>query len=154
MPAEPKQPSTNWIQQGIGQTVQRLDDGIPGIGVDPTDQGPNDNHPDIRLEEHVQDHGHRGKEISCHKHYCLPNSSARFVAASTAAINAARTPPASRACSPAMVVPPGEATLSFSWPGCSLVITLTNLRFPPRAAAIREREMPVATEMTNVFSGR
>src|SRR5438093_12023886 len=73
------------------------------------------------LEEHVQDHGHRGKEISCHKHYCLPNSSARFVAASTADINAARTPPASRACSPAMVVPPGEATLSFSWPGCSLV---------------------------------
>ena len=35
-----------------------------------------------------------------------------------------------------------------------LVITRINLRFPPRAAAIRAREMPVATEMSNVLSGR
>src|SRR5437867_4138493 len=38
-----------------------------------------------------------------------------------AAITAERTPPASSACSPAMVVPPGDATLSFNRAGCSPV---------------------------------
>src|SRR5262249_19526824 len=47
-----------------------------------------------------------------------PRSSARRVAASTASISAPRTPARSSACSPAMVVPPGLATMSFSAPGC------------------------------------
>ena len=38
------------------------------------------------------------------------NSAERLVAASTASINAPRTPARSSACSPAIVVPPGEAT--------------------------------------------
>src|SRR5581483_7289083 len=47
-----------------------------------------------------------------------PSSVARRVAASTASIRAARSPPRSRACSPAIVVPPGLATASFRAPGC------------------------------------
>src|SRR5262249_50082776 len=49
--------------------------------------------------------------------YC-PNSVARRVAASIASISAARSPPRSSACNPAIVVPPGLATMSFSTPGC------------------------------------
>src|SRR5579884_2579474 len=52
------------------------------------------------------------------RHHPFPNSVARRVAASTASINTPRTPPRSRACNPAMVVPPGLATASFSAPGC------------------------------------
>src|SRR5205823_3173422 len=43
-------------------------------------------------------------------HVPFPNSVERFVAASTASIKAARKPPRSRACRPAMVVPAGLAT--------------------------------------------
>ena len=46
-----------------------------------------------------------------------PSSSARRVAASTASIRAARKPPRSRACRPAMVVPPGLATMSLRTAG-------------------------------------
>ena len=48
-----------------------------------------------------------------------PSSAARRVAASTASMRAPRTPPRSRACRPAMVVPPGLATMSLSTPGCA-----------------------------------
>jgi len=48
----------------------------------------------------------------------LPNSRDRRVAASTAIISAARIPAFSSSCSPAMVFPPGEVTLSLSSAGC------------------------------------
>src|SRR5262249_10218045 len=51
----------------------------------------------------------------------FPNSTARCVAASTASIRAPRTPRCSRACRPAMVVPPGLATMSLRTPGCACV---------------------------------
>src|SRR5437870_4636257 len=53
-----------------------------------------------------------------------------------AAITAARTPPASSACSPAMVVPPGDATLSFNRAGCSPVSS-TCLAAPSTVCAAR-----------------
>src|SRR5262249_42849001 len=65
-----------------------------------------------------------------------PNSTARRVAASTASIRAARTPPRSRACSPAMVVPPGLATASLSAPACSPVSS-TILAEPSTVCAAR-----------------
>lgn len=46
------------------------------------------------------------------------SSAERSVAASTALMRAARRPPRSSACKPAMVVPPGLVTWSFSTPGC------------------------------------
>ena len=49
---------------------------------------------------------------------CFFPAPAPLVAASTASITAARKPARSSACSPAMVVPPGLATASFSAPGC------------------------------------
>jgi hypothetical protein len=49
--------------------------------------------------------------------YNLLSSSARFAAACTAFIIVARRPDISRECTPAMVVPPGEVTSSFNWPG-------------------------------------
>ena len=51
--------------------------------------------------------------------YCFPSSCDRRVAASTAAIRAARRPRSSRAARPAIVVPPGLATLSLRAAGCS-----------------------------------
>src|SRR5262249_39016494 len=56
-----------------------------------------------------------------HGRYASLSSFARFVAASTASISAPRTPARSRACRPAIVVPPGLATMSFRVPGCSPV---------------------------------
>src|SRR5437660_1856740 len=53
-----------------------------------------------------------------------------------AAITAARTPPASSACRPAMVVPPGDATLSFNRAGCSPVSS-TCLAAPSTVCAAR-----------------
>src|SRR3989454_2440716 len=53
--------------------------------------------------------------------YSVPNSWERFVAASTASISEARRRPFSSPCRPALVVPPGEAPLSFRLPGCSPV---------------------------------
>ena len=47
-----------------------------------------------------------------------PSSFARRVAASTASIRVVRRPPASSVCRPAMAVPPGLVTWSFSSPGC------------------------------------
>ena len=54
-------------------------------------------------------------------HFPSPSSSDRRAAASTAFITAPRIPPASSACTAAMVVPPGLVTWSFSAPGCSPV---------------------------------
>src|SRR5262249_30243933 len=54
--------------------------------------------------------------------YPLPSSWERRVAASTAAISAARSPRSSRAARPAIVVPPGLATLSLREAGCSAVV--------------------------------
>ena len=51
----------------------------------------------------------------------LPNSSARRVAAMTASITVARSPPRSSACRPAAVVPPGLVTWSLGVAGCSPV---------------------------------
>src|SRR5436309_1749727 len=47
------------------------------------------------------------------------NSCERRVPASTASMSALRTPRASSAASPAIVVPPGVATRSFQTAGCS-----------------------------------
>ena len=47
-----------------------------------------------------------------------PSSRERRVARSTALMSVRRTPPSSSAAMPAMVVPPGDATMSLSWPGC------------------------------------
>src|SRR5262245_42625165 len=53
-----------------------------------------------------------------HFDFCpLPNSTDRRVAASTASMSAALNPPRSRACKPAIVVPPGLATMSLSVAG-------------------------------------
>jgi len=41
-----------------------------------------------------------------------------LLAASTASISAARSPDFSSWCTPVIVVPPGEQTLSFNWAGC------------------------------------
>lgn len=60
------------------------------------------------------------KYCSCHVFVVLgfaPNSSPRFVAASTASINAFLTPNFSSLAIPAIVVPPGEQTESFRVPG-------------------------------------
>ena len=46
------------------------------------------------------------------------NSLARCQAALTACITVERKEPSSKAAMPAMVVPPGEQTMSFSSPGC------------------------------------
>src|SRR5262249_44104283 len=51
-------------------------------------------------------------------HAGLPSATGRRVAASTAVMKAPRTPARSSSCRPAMVVPPGLATLSFNRPGC------------------------------------
>src|SRR2546427_3088961 len=67
-----------------------------------------------------------------------PSSWERFVAASTASISEARRRPCSSACRPAMVVPPGEATLSFSLPGCSPV-SRTIRAAPSTVCAARAR---------------
>ena len=58
------------------------------------------------------------------------SSAERRVAASTASIRAPRTPPRSRACRPAMVVPPGLVTWSLSTPGCRPVSS--TIRAAPR----------------------
>lgn len=42
----------------------------------------------------------------------------RMQEASTALISRERKPPLSRTCKAWMVAPPGEQTLSLSWPGC------------------------------------
>jgi hypothetical protein len=51
-------------------------------------------------------------------HLDFPSSAARAVAATTAFITVARIPPLSSACTPRMVVPPGEVTASLSGPIC------------------------------------
>jgi len=50
--------------------------------------------------------------------FFYPNSIDRFHAASTALITVLRNAPSSRAAIPAIVVPPGEVTMSFNSPGC------------------------------------
>src|SRR5690606_34069540 len=46
-----------------------------------------------------------------------PSWRERRVAASTALMRVVRRPPCSRVWRPAMAVPPGEVTMSLSWPG-------------------------------------
>src|SRR5207245_750143 len=127
---------SNRIEQRIGHSVQRLHDWIPGIGIDPAQQRPNDDDPDVGLEQHVKHEGHGRKKVAGDEHYCLPSSSERLVAASTAAMSAARTPPTSIAWSPSMVVPPGDVTLSFNCAGCSPV-SICNLAAPKTVCAAK-----------------
>src|SRR5437660_3782648 len=72
--------------------------------------------------------------------YSDPNSWERFVAASTASISEARRRPCSSACKPAMVVPPGEATLSFSLPRCSPVSR--TIRAEPSTVCVARARAP------------
>mmetsp|Transcript_15980 Transcript_15980/g.47417 ORF Transcript_15980/g.47417 Transcript_15980/m.47417 type:complete len:208 (+) Transcript_15980:140-763(+) len=59
----------------------------------------------------------------------LPNWRSTSRAATTAFMNAARMPARSSSCSPAMVVPPGDVTMSLRAPGC-LPVSITILAAP------------------------
>ncbi len=77
-----------------------------------------------------------------------PSSLERLVAASTALIKVVRNPPLSRVAKPEMAVPPGEVTLSLSWPGCSWV-SINSLAAPNTVWAANKiescRERPILT---------
>jgi len=57
------------------------------------------------------------QELRC----CQPSSSERLAEALTARMSAPRTPLVSSSAMPLMVVPAGEATLSFSTAGCVML---------------------------------
>mmetsp|Transcript_23867 Transcript_23867/g.61275 ORF Transcript_23867/g.61275 Transcript_23867/m.61275 type:complete len:223 (-) Transcript_23867:437-1105(-) len=80
--------------------------------------------------------------------YILLSSSARLAAAFTAFMKAARRPPTSSWCTPAIVVPAGEHTASLSCPGC-LPVSTTILAEPITVCAASCREIsrgrPAAT---------
>ena len=94
----------------LGDLAEELHDGVARVGADPRDQGRRDDHVGVEVEEPADE----ADEL---EHYRRPSSRERSVARSTAPIRVRRMPPSSSAAMPAMVVPPGDATMSLSWPG-------------------------------------
>mmetsp|Transcript_38228 Transcript_38228/g.53065 ORF Transcript_38228/g.53065 Transcript_38228/m.53065 type:complete len:206 (-) Transcript_38228:573-1190(-) len=72
--------------------------------------------------------------------YNLDISVALLADAMTASMSAPLTPLSSIACNPAMVVPPGEVTMSFKAPGC-LPVSITILDAPYTVCAARDMAM-------------
>src|SRR5207247_11464446 len=91
------------------------------VGPHPGEDRPRDDDPDVHDDDHVEQTRHRTDEVAGDEHYFgpCPSSRERWVARSTALMNVVRSPPSSSAAIPAMVVPPGELTMSLSAPGCS-----------------------------------
>src|SRR5215510_1175243 len=104
-------------EHGLGKAAQRAHDGMIRAQVDPGDEGGGDDHPDVDVEHFLQE----GDDADGQHPQEAPSSRERSVARSTAWMKARRSPPSSRAAMPAMVVPPGDETMSLSWPGCTPV---------------------------------
>lgn len=72
--------------------------------------------PPVSVSEYIQDKVHAATAATglwrWLDNHSFESSSARFVAATTAFMKAARIPLFSSSCTPAMVVPPGEVTMS------------------------------------------
>ena len=66
-----------------------------------------------------------------HAYRACPSSRERSVARSTASISVRRRPPASSVWMPAIAVPPGEVTMSLSWPGWVPVSSKSRAARPP-----------------------
>src|SRR5215831_2897528 len=117
------QPFAHGPQHRLGHPVEKLHDRIVWVGAHPGEERPRDDDPDVRHDEHVEEARHRADEIADDEHYFgpCPSSRERWVARSTALMNVVRSPPSSRAAIPAIVVPPGELTMSLSAPGCNPV---------------------------------
>src|SRR6058998_1582576 len=110
-------------QRRLGHPVHEAHERIVRVGAHPGEDRPRDDDPDVHDDDHVEQTRHRTDEVAGDEHYFgpCPSSRERWVARSTALMNVVRSPPSSSAAIPAMVVPPGELTMSLSAPGCSPV---------------------------------
>src|SRR6185436_3767948 len=117
------QPLAHRPEHRLGHPVQESHDRVVRVGAHPGQERPRDDDPDVRDDDHVQQACHGANEIADDEHYFgpCPSSRERWVARSTALMNVVRSPPSSSAAMPAIVVPPGELTMSLSAPGCSPV---------------------------------
>src|SRR5678816_2081102 len=106
-----RQHPTHRSQHRLRDLAEDLHDGIARVGADPRDQRRGDDHVGVEVQKPADE----ADELD---HYWRPSSRERSVARSTALMMVRRIPPSSRAAMPAMVVPPGEATMSLSCPGC------------------------------------
>src|SRR5215469_10565687 len=120
----------------LGEAVQHAHDRMIRAQVDPGDESGGDDDPDVDVEDFLQEPQD------------APSSRDRRVARSTAWMRARRNPPSSRAAIPAMVVPPGEETMSLSCPGWTPV-SRTSRAEPSTVCAARviavARSSPIFT---------
>src|SRR5512147_333246 len=118
-----RQPPADRPQEGLGHVVQEAHDGVGRVRIHPRQDRARDDDPEVRVEHELDEGGDGVDEVAGDEHYAgpRPSSRERSVARSTARMNVVRMPPSSRAAMPAMVVPPGDDTISLSAPGCSPV---------------------------------
>src|SRR5581483_4808767 len=114
------QPMTDGSQHRLRDAVEKAHDRIERIGIHPGQHRARDDDPEVRLQHEMDQVGHGHQELAGQEHYAgpRPSSRERSVARSTARMNVVRMPPSSSAAMPAMVVPPGDDTMSLSAPGC------------------------------------
>src|SRR5919108_3889053 len=114
------QPAADRTQDRFRHAIQEAHDRVERIGAHPREDGARDDDPHVRDQYEVQNIGEVEEQIPGDEHYAgpRPSSRERWVARSTARMKVVRMPPSSSAAMPAMVVPPGLDTMSFSAPGC------------------------------------
>src|SRR5439155_1628404 len=118
-----RQPLAHRPQHRLGHPVEKAHDRVVGVRAHPRDDRPGDQDPDVGDDDQVDEGRQRAEEVADDEHYFgpRPSSRERWVARSTALMKVVRMPPSSSAAIPAIVVPPGELTMSLSAPGCSPV---------------------------------
>src|SRR5499425_1145843 len=128
----------------LGEAVQHAHDRMIRAQVDPGDESGGDDDPDVYVEDFLQE----ADDADGQHPQDAPSSRDRRVARSTAWMRARRNPPSSRAAIPAMVVPPGEETMSLSCPGWTPV-SRTSRAEPSTVCAARviavARSRPIFT---------
>src|SRR5262249_4259492 len=107
-------------QHRLGHAIQESHDGVVRVRAHPRDERARNDDPDIRDDDEVHEVQQRAEESVEDDHYFGPWPSSRGgnLARPTGLMKVVRIPPASSAATPAIEVPPGELTMSFSAPGC------------------------------------
>src|SRR5919108_1416892 len=114
-----RQPMPDRAQDRLRDPIEEAHDRIERIRVHPRQHGARDDDPEVGLQQEVEQVRQRQDQVARDEHYAgpRPSSRERRVARSTARMNVVRIPPSSSAAMPAIVVPPGEDTMSLSAPG-------------------------------------
>src|SRR5438552_7555120 len=107
-------------QDRLRDAIEEAHDRVVWIRVDPRDDRPRDDDPDVGVDDELEKAREREDEVAGDEHQAgpRPSSRERSVARSTASMKVVRMPPSSSAAIPAVDVPPGDVTMSLSAPGC------------------------------------